>query len=66
MVDAFYVCFCMMVPKFAGLIYAGEGLGSALTYLLVTPANKLLADIITMQVLGWKISLPHADGHTRL
>lgn len=66
MFQVFYVYSCTMVSKFAGLIYAGGGLGSALTYLLVASANKLLADIITMQVLGWKIALAHAEGHTRL
>jgi uncharacterized membrane protein YraQ (UPF0718 family) len=46
-----------MVPIFAGLIYAGGGIGPALTFLLVAPANNLLADIITIQVLGWEIAL---------
>jgi uncharacterized membrane protein YraQ (UPF0718 family) len=53
----FCVCSCTMVPIFAGLIYAGGGVGPALTFLLVAPANNLLADIITIQVLGWKIAI---------
>jgi len=53
----FCVCSCTMVPIFAGLIYAGGGIGPALTFLLVAPANNLLADIVTIQVLGWKIAL---------
>lgn len=53
----FCVCSCTMVPIFAGLIYAGAGIGPALTFLLVAPANNLLADIITIQVLGWKIAI---------
>lgn len=53
----FCVCSCTMVPIFSGLIYAGGGIGPALTFLLVAPANNLLADIITIQVLGWKIAL---------
>jgi uncharacterized membrane protein YraQ (UPF0718 family) len=53
----FCVCSCTMVPLFAGLIYAGGGIGPALTFLLVAPANNLLADIITIQVLGWKIAV---------
>lgn len=53
----FCVCSCTMVPIFAGLIYAGGGIGPALTFLLVAPANNLLADIITVQVLGWRIAL---------
>jgi len=53
----FCVCSCTMVPIFAGLIYAGGGIGPALTFLLVAPANNLLADIVTIQVLGWQIAL---------
>ena len=53
----FCVCSCTMVPIFAGLIYAGGGIGPALTFLLVAPANNLLADMITIQVLGWRIAL---------
>ena len=53
----FCVCSCTMVPIFAGLIYAGSGIGPALTFLLVAPANNLLADIVTIQVLGWQIAL---------
>ena len=53
----FCVCSCTMVPIFAGLIYAGGGIGPALTFLLAAPANNLLADIVTIQVLGWQIAL---------
>jgi uncharacterized membrane protein YraQ (UPF0718 family) len=53
----FCVCSCTMVPLFSGLIYAGGGIGPALTFLLVAPANNLLADIVTIQVLGWEIAL---------
>ena len=53
----FCVCSCTMVPLFAGLIYAGGGIGPALTFLLAAPANNLLADIVTIQVLGWQIAL---------
>ena len=53
----FCVCSCTMVPLFSGLIYAGGGIGPALTFLLAAPANNLLADIITIQVLGWQIAL---------
>lgn len=53
----FCVCSCTMVPIFAGVIYAGGGIGPALTFLLVAPANNLLADIVTIQVLGWNIAL---------
>ncbi len=53
----FCVCSCTMVPIFAGLVYAGSGIGPALTFLLVAPANNLLADIITVQVMGWPIAI---------
>jgi len=53
----FCVCSCTMVPIFAGLVYAGSGIGPALTFLLVAPANNLLADIITVQIMGWPIAL---------
>ena len=38
-------------------MFAGSGIGPALTFLLVAPANNLLADIITVQVMGWPIAL---------
>ena len=53
----FCVCSCTMVPLFSGLLYAGSGIGPALTFLLVAPANNILSDIITAQVLGWNIAL---------
>lgn len=53
----FCVCSCTMVPIYAGLIYAGAGIGPALTFLYVAPANNLLACIVTIQVLGWKIAV---------
>jgi uncharacterized protein len=53
----FCVCSCTMVPLFSGLIYAGGGIGPALTFLLVAPANNLLSDIVTFQVLGWQIAI---------
>lgn len=53
----FCVCSCTMVPIFSGLLYAGAGIGPALTFLLVAPANNVLADIVTIQVLGWRIAL---------
>jgi uncharacterized membrane protein YraQ (UPF0718 family) len=45
-----------MVPIFAGLVYTGSGIGPALTFLLVAPANNILSDIITIQMLGWQIA----------
>lgn len=53
----FCVCSCTMVPLFSGLLYAGAGIGPALTFLLVAPANNILSDIITFQVLGWDIAI---------
>ena len=53
----FCVCSCTMVPLFSGLIYAGGGIGPAITFLLVAPANNLLSDIVTFQVLGWQIAI---------
>jgi uncharacterized membrane protein YraQ (UPF0718 family) len=58
----FCVCSCTMVPLFGGLVYAGSGIGPALTFLLVAPANNLLADIITVQVMGWPIALADMAG----
>ena len=57
MAPVFCVCSCTMVPIFAGIIYAGGGIGPALTFLLVAPANNILADIVTIQVLGWNIAV---------
>lgn len=57
MSPVFCVCSCTMVPIYAGLLYAGSGVGPALAFLYVAPANNLLADIVTIQVLGWRIAL---------
>jgi uncharacterized membrane protein YraQ (UPF0718 family) len=53
----FCVCSCTMVPIFSGLLYAGAGIGPALTFLLAAPANNILADIVTIQVLGWRVAI---------
>jgi uncharacterized membrane protein YraQ (UPF0718 family) len=53
----FCVCSCTMVPIFSGLLYAGAGIGPALTFLIVAPANNILSDIVTVQVLGWRIAI---------
>jgi len=53
----FCVCSCTMVPIYAGLLYAGAGIGPALAFLYVAPANNLLADIVTIQVLGLQIAV---------
>lgn len=51
------VCSCVMIPIFAGLLYAGAGLGPALALLLAAPAGNVMAIIFTAGVVSPKIAL---------
>ena len=51
------VCSCVMVPIFAGILYAGAGLGPAITFLLMAPASNILAILLTSELISWRIAL---------
>src|SRR5512137_2480401 len=46
------VCFCTIVPLFAGIYKKGAGLGPAITFLFFAPAANILALIYTGGVIG--------------
>ncbi|MEM2961113.1 MAG: permease, partial [Candidatus Bathyarchaeia archaeon] len=50
------VCSCTMVPLFAGVLYAGAGIGPALTFLLMAPASNILAILLTGELISWEVA----------
>lgn len=53
----FTVCSCTMVPLFAGILYAGSGIGPAVTFLLMAPASNIMTILLTGEILSWNIAL---------
>ena len=51
------VCSCVMIPIFAGLVYAGAGIGPAITFLLTAPAANIMAIIFTADMISWRIAV---------
>ena len=51
----FTVCSCTMIPIFAGIVYAGAGIGPAIAFLLMAPAANVLTLIVTGEFLYWEI-----------
>lgn len=52
----FTVCSCTMVPLFAGILYAGSGIGPAITFLLMAPSTNILTILITGEFISWEIA----------
>jgi uncharacterized membrane protein YraQ (UPF0718 family) len=52
----FTVCSCTMVPLFAGILYAGSGIGPAITFLLMAPSANILTILITGEFISWEIA----------
>jgi hypothetical protein len=50
------VCSCTMVPLFAGILYAGAGIGPAIAFLLMAPASNILAILLTGEILSWELA----------
>jgi hypothetical protein len=50
------VCSCTMVPLFAGVLYAGAGIGPAITFLLMAPSANILTIILTGEMISWEIA----------
>ncbi len=51
------VCSCTMVPLFAGVLYAGAGIGPAISFLLMAPAANILTIILTGEIISWEIAI---------
>ena len=50
------VCSCTMVPLFGGILYAGSGVGPAITFLLMAPAANILTVLFTGEMISWEIA----------
>lgn len=50
------VCSCVMIPVFAGLVYSGAGIGPAISFLLAAPAVNVMAIILTIDLISWRIA----------
>ena len=50
------VCSCTMVPLFAGVLYAGAGIGAAITFLLMAPAANILSILLTGEMISWEMA----------
>lgn len=57
MAPFFTVCSCTMVPIFGSIMYAGAGIGPAITFLLMAPAANILSIIVTGEIIGWDVAL---------
>ena len=50
------VCSCTMVPLFGGILYAGAGIGPAITFLLMAPAANILTILMTGEMISWEVA----------
>ncbi|MCS7123896.1 MAG: permease [Candidatus Bathyarchaeota archaeon] len=50
------VCSCTMVPLFGGILYAGAGIGPAISFLLMAPAANILTILMTGEMISWEIA----------
>jgi uncharacterized membrane protein YraQ (UPF0718 family) len=50
------VCSCTMVPLFGGVLYAGAGIGPAITFLLMAPAANILTILMTGEMISWEVA----------
>jgi len=53
----FTACSCVMIPLFAGVMYAGGGVGPAITFLLMAPSANILSIMVTGEMLSWELAL---------
>ncbi|WP_455364063.1 permease [[Eubacterium] cellulosolvens] len=52
----FTVCSCTMIPLFSGFLYAGAGVGPAISFLLMAPAANILTILLTGELISWQIA----------
>jgi len=50
------VCSCTMVPLFGGVLYAGAGIGPAITFFLMAPASNILTILLTGEMISWEVA----------
>jgi uncharacterized membrane protein YraQ (UPF0718 family) len=50
------VCSCTMVPMFGGVLFAGAGIGPAITFLLMAPASNILSILLTGELISWEVA----------
>ncbi len=50
------VCSCTMVPLFTGVLYAGAGIGPAITFLLMAPSANILSILLTGELILWELA----------
>lgn len=50
------VCSCTMVPLFGGVLFAGAGIGPAITFLLMAPAANILSILLTGELISWELA----------
>jgi len=53
----FTVCSCTMIPLFSGILYAGAGIGPAISFLLMAPAANILTILLTGEIISWQIAV---------
>jgi len=51
------VCSCTMVPLFGGILFAGAGIGPAITFLLMAPAANILSILLTGELILWELAV---------
>jgi len=51
------VCSMCVIPVFSGLVHAGAGIGPAIAFLLAVPAANIMAIVLTVDVLSWRIDV---------
>ncbi|MEM4704034.1 MAG: permease [Candidatus Bathyarchaeia archaeon] len=50
------VCSCTMVPLFGGVLFAGAGIGPAITFLRMAPAANILSILLTGEMISWELA----------
>ncbi len=53
----FTVCSCTMIPLFSGFLFAGAGIGPAISFLLMAPAANILTILLTGEIISWQIAI---------
>ena len=50
------VCSCTMVPLFGGVLFAGAGIGPAISFLLMAPSANILSILLTGELISWELA----------
>ncbi len=60
------ICFCTILPLPAGIWKRGADLGSAVTFLFISPAFKILAITYANAAIGFDIAVSRLFSHLRM